>query len=79
VLDDPTRRRTVVVRRDDEEPVHTELVRALGQVDGMSRRVRAGGGDDCRAVADLVHRGGVQLEALLVVERRALPRRAGDD
>ena len=36
-------------------------------------------GDDGRAVADLVERRRVELEALVVGERRALARRAGDD
>ena len=50
VLDDPARRRLVVVRRDDEEAVDAELVRALGQVDRVRGRVRARAGDDGRAV-----------------------------
>ena len=45
----------------------------------MARVVGAGAGDDGRAVADLVERGGVELEPLVVGERRALARRAGDD
>ena len=45
----------------------------------MARVVRARAGDDGRAVADLVERRAVELEALVVGERRALPRRAGDD
>ena len=39
----------------------------------MARVVRAGAGDDGRAVADLLQRGGVELEALVVGERRASP------
>ena len=45
----------------------------------MARVVRARARDDGRAVADLVERRGVELEALVVGERRALPGRAGDD
>ena len=54
VLDDPARRRLVVVRRDDEEPVDAELVGLLGQVDGVRRRVRARAADDRCAVTDRV-------------------------
>ena len=36
VLDDPSRRRLVVVRRDDEEAVDAEPVCLLGQVDGVA-------------------------------------------
>ena len=45
----------------------------------MGGRVRAGAGDDRRAVADGVDDGGVELELLLVGERRRLARRPGDD
>ena len=79
VPDDPAQRRLVVVRRHDEEAVDAELVRPLGQVDRVRGRVRAGAGDDGRAVADLVDGGLVQLEALVVRERRRLARRPGDD
>ena len=79
VRDDPALRRLVVVRRHDEDAVDAELVRPLGQVDRVARVVGAGAGDDGRAVADLLQRRGVELEALLVGERRALAGRAGDD
>ena len=79
VGDDPALRRLVVVGRHDEDGVDAELVRPLGQVDRVARVVRAGAGDDGRAVADLLQRGGVELEALVVGERRALAGRAGDD
>ena len=45
----------------------------------MGGRVGAGAGDDRGAVADLVERGGVELEALVVGERRRLAGRARDD
>ena len=79
VGDDPALRRLVVVRRDDQEPVGAELVRRLGQVDRMRRRIRAGAGDDGRAVADGLDRRADQVEPLGVLEGRALARRAGDD
>ena len=56
-----------------------ELVRARGEVDGVLGRVRARAGDDGRAIADLVDGGLVQLETLVVRERRRLARRPGDD
>jgi hypothetical protein len=43
------------------------------------RRVGAGAGDDGGGVADRLDRGADQVEPLLVGERRALARRAGDD
>src|SRR3954471_4585284 len=46
VLDDPTGGRLVVVRRDNEEPVYSELVRFTRQVNGVSGGVRAGPGDN---------------------------------
>ena len=45
----------------------------------MARVVGARARDDGRAVADLVDRGGVELEPLVVGEGRALARRPGDD
>ena len=50
VRDDAALRGLVVVRRDDEEAVHADLVRALGEVDRVRRRVGARPGDD-RAIA----------------------------
>jgi hypothetical protein len=79
VRDDPSRRRLVVVRRDDEETVGAGLVRARREVDGVHGRIGAGTGDDRRAVADGVDRCRDQLDPLVVGERRRLARRAGDD
>jgi len=79
VLDDPADRRLVVVRRHDEEAVDADLVCARGQVDRMLRRVGARAGDDGGPVTDLVHRGFVELETLVVRERRRLPSGARDD
>jgi hypothetical protein len=78
VGDDPARRRLVVVRRDDEEAVDSELVGRLRQVDGVLGRVRAGARDDGRAVADGVDRRLPELEALAVGERRRLAGRPRD-
>ena len=75
----PRWRRLVVVRRDDEEAVDAERVRALGQVDRVARVVRARAGDDRGAAADLVHGRSYRGEALVVGERRRLAGRAGDD
>ena len=79
VRHDPALRRLRVVGRHDQAGVDAELVRPLGQVDRVARVVGAGAGDDGRAVADLLQRGGEELEALVVRERRRLPGRAGDD
>ena len=79
VLDDAARRRLVVVRRHDEDRVDARLARALGQVDGMRRRVRARPGDDGGAVSHLVDRDAEELDPLVVGERRRLAGRAGDD
>ncbi len=79
VLDDSSRRRLVVVRRHDQEPVDAELVRPLRQVDGVAGVVGAGARDDRRAVADGLDRGGVEPEALVVRQRRRLACRPGDD
>ena len=59
--------------------MHAELVRACGEVHGVLGRVRAGAGDDGRPVADLVERGLVEREALVVGERRRLAGRPGHD
>ena len=56
-----------------------ELVCPRRQVHRVRGRVGAGAGDHACAVADGVHCSGVQLEALLVGERRPLTGRAGDD
>ena len=79
VRDDPALRRLGVVRRDDEERVGAELVRPLGEVDGVRRRVGAGARDDRGRVADRLDRRADELEPLLVGQRRALAGRAGDD
>ena len=62
-----------VVRRHDEDAVDAELVCALGQVDRVAGVVGAGAGDDGRPVADLLERRGVEVEALVVAQCRALP------
>ena len=79
VLDDPARRRLVVVRRDDEEAVDAELVRLLGEVHGVGRRVRARAGDHGRPLPHLVDGRGPELELLVVGQRRRLAGRRGDD
>ncbi len=79
VLDDPARRRLVVVRRHDEEAVDAELVRLLRQVDGVARVIGPGSGDDGRPVADGVQCGLVEREALVVGECRRLAGRPRDD
>ena len=63
---DPALRRLVVVRRDDEEAVDAELVRALGEVDRVRGVVRARAGDDGRAAAELVDRRLEQGQLLVV-------------
>ena len=75
VADDPSHRWLRVVRRHHEEAVNAELVGARGQVDGVLRRVGPRSGDHRRPIADLVDRGLVQLEPLVVGERRRLARR----
>src|SRR6266576_670641 len=79
VLDDPAGVGLVVVRRDDEEPVYTELVRFTRQVDGVGGGVSAGPGDDGRPPAERVDGNAEQLAPFVVRERRTLPRRPGDD
>src|SRR5581483_4695176 len=79
MADDRALRRLRVVRRDDEEAVDAELLRTLRQLRRVARVVRPGPGDDRRAVADGVTRRGEELQLLVVRERRALARRAGDD
>ena len=54
VLHDAARRRARVVRRDDEEAVHAEVVRLAGQRDRVPRVVRPGRGDDARPLPHLV-------------------------
>ena len=70
VLHDASGGRLRVVGRHDEERIDAQIVRPLRQVDGVGGRVGAGAGDDGGAVADLVEGGGVELEALVVDERR---------
>ena len=65
VRDDPSLRRLVVVRRDDQEGVGAELVGLFRQVDRVRGRVGAGAGDDGGAVADGLDRGADQVEALV--------------
>ena len=66
VLDDPSRRRLVVVGRDDEDAVRARLVRLLCEVDRVCGRVRAGAGDDGCPFPDRVERCADQLEPLVV-------------
>src|SRR5919201_1812407 len=79
VLDDAADRRPVVVRRDDEEPVYTELVRFTRKVDGMGSGVGAGTRDDGRAPTEGVDGDAEELEPLVVAESGALAGRRGDD
>ncbi len=79
VAHDRALRRLVVVRRHDEHRVDPGLVRQLRQMDGMAGVVRAGAGDDGRAVSDRLDGRREQLELLLVGERRALARRPCHD
>ena len=79
VLDDRPLRRLVVVRRHDEDAVHAERRRLLREMDGMRGVVRAGAGDDGRALADGLARGREEEELLLVAQRRRLAGRAADD
>ena len=79
VLDDPAHRRLVVVRRHDQEAVDPDLVRTLGEVDGVLGRVRPRSGDDGRPVADLVNRRLVEREALGIRERGRLTGGSRDD
>jgi len=73
VFDDSARGGFAVVRRDDEEGVYTELVRFTRQVDGVSRGVGAGPGDDGSPPAKGVDGDTEELEPFVVRERRALP------
>src|SRR5262249_9452299 len=61
------------------DPFDDELVRLVGQVDGVRGRVRSGVGDAGRAVADFVDRGREELQLLLVGQGRRLAGRPGDD
>ncbi len=79
VRDDAALRRLVVVRRDDQESVDAELVRLLGEVDGMRGRVRARARDDRCLLADRLERSAEEIEPLGIGERRALAGRPGDD
>src|SRR5215210_1736379 len=78
VLDDASGGALVVVRRDDEEPVYTELVRFTRQVDGVGGGVAAGAGDDGRPAVEGVDGDPEQLEPFVVRERWTLPRRPRD-
>jgi hypothetical protein len=79
VGDDAALRGLAVVRRHDEQCVDVELVRLLGQVDGVGCRIRPCPGDDGRVVADGLDRGAEELEPLVVGEVRALAGRPGND
>ena len=79
MLDDASGGGLVVVRRHDEEPVYTELVRFARQVDGVGRGVGAGAGDDGRPPAEGVDGHPEQLEPFVVRESWALTRRPRDD
>ena len=80
VRDDPALRRLVVVRRHDEE-ARRRRARAPARSGAPSAR-----SSTCRCrrrsspvLADRLDRGAEEVEALVVGERRALARRAGDD
>src|SRR2546428_4817393 len=79
VLDDPTGGRLVVVRRDDEETVYTELVRFTRKVDGMGGGIGSGAGNNGAAAAERIDRDPEELEPLVVAEGRALAARPRDD
>ena len=79
MLDDPARGRLVVVRRDDEETVHADVVRLARQVDRVRRRVGARPCDHRRAPVQGVDGDAEELEAFVVRERGTLARRPGDD
>jgi hypothetical protein len=79
VRHDPALWRLVVVRGDGQECIRAELVRPLGELDRVRGRSGAGVRDDARPVADSLDRRSHEVEPLPVVERRALPGRAGDD
>ena len=79
VSDDSPLRWLVVVRRDDEHSVDTELVRALRQVDRVGGRVGPRARDDGTASRGDLEGGLVEREALVVGERRRLPGRPGHD
>jgi hypothetical protein len=80
VGDDAGGRRLVVVRRDDEEPVHAECVRFACEVDGVRGGVRTRVGDNSPAVlARDLDRGLKEPELLLVRQGRRLAGRPGDD
>ena len=79
VAHDRALRRLVVVRRHDENPVDAELCRLARQVDRVARVVRAGAGDDARALAHRFDRRPEEIELLLVGQRRGLAGRAADD
>src|SRR5438105_92460 len=60
-------------------PVDADVVRLTRQLDGMSRGVRAGVGDNGAAPAERVDRNPEQLEPLIVGEGGTLAGRSGDD
>jgi hypothetical protein len=62
VLDDASGGGLVVVRRDDEEPVYTDLLSFTRQVDGVGGGVGAGAGDDGRPDVEVVVGNGELLE-----------------
>src|SRR6266540_4040676 len=79
VLDDASGGGLVVVRRDDEEPVYTELVRFTREVDGVGGGIGTGAGDDGRPPVEGVNGDPEQLEPFVVRESWALTRRPRDD
>src|SRR5512133_1191315 len=79
VLDDASGGGLVVVGRNDEETVHSELVRFTGQMDGVGGGVGARAGDDRRPAVQGIDGDPEQLEPFVIRERRALPRRSRDD
>ena len=70
MLDEPARRGLVVIGRDGDEAVRAELVRLLGEMDGVRGAVGAASGEYGRPAADGVDRDAEQLKLLCVGKGR---------